>query len=277
MNPNRKTIIFLSSLTAILVIIGLLINGWVGAVFFLIIGIVLDLFAYFFSDRIALSSANAKLAIRSEAPEVYADLDELSKKFRIPTPKLYFSPYSQANAFATGRDPAHSSICFTEGIMVQLNREQIRAVMAHELSHIQHRDVLIGTVAALLSGGIASLAQIGSSSDSDESEPQGPNPLATLLLFILAPIAGILLQLAVSRQREFAADFVSVKVTGRPQDLVDALTNIENSIETLPEKINPGFASLYISNPIRLTGVMGLFSTHPDTEERIRRILEIPL
>lgn len=275
MSPTTKTYIFLGVLTGILVVFGLLVNGLTGAIFFLLIGIVLDVFAYFFSDRIALSSANATLVTKADAPEVYADLEELSNKFRIPAPKLYFSPENQANAFATGRDPAHSSICFTQGIMVQLNREQIRAVMAHELSHIQHRDVLIGTVAALLAGAIASLAQIGTFLNDDNEEVA--NPLVTILVTILSPIAGLLLQLAISRQREFAADYVSVKVTGRPKDLADALANIENSIDVIPANINPGFASLYISNPLKFRGIMELFSTHPSTQERIRRIMQIPV
>ncbi|MEP7103651.1 MAG: M48 family metalloprotease [Candidatus Dojkabacteria bacterium] len=269
MNPNTKTIILLSVLTFILVVLGFFISGWTGALIFLTFSLFIDIISYWFSDKIALYSAKAKEIYEQEAHDIFADLKELSAKFSIPTPKLYISPSQQANAFATGRDLGHSTICLTEGILKQLNRDQIRAVMAHELSHIRSHDVLIGTVAALLSSSIASIAQFGGLLNSEEEEN---NPIVSLLLIIFAPIAALLLQLAISRQREFSADNASARITGRPRDLADALLNIESSAENFPMSVNPGFASLYVINPLHLKGVMGLFSTHPSTEERVRRL-----
>jgi len=266
LSPNTKTIIFLTALTAILLILGFTIGRFVGAFIFLLFAVIVDVASYFFSDKIALYSASAREVSERDAPEIYEDLKELSKKFAIPIPKLYFAPSQQANAFATGRDPAHSAICFTEGILSQLSRDQIRAVMAHELAHIRHRDVLIGTV---ISSGIASIAQFGGFLSSEE---EGTNPIVSVLLIIFAPIAALLLQLAVSRQREFGADYASAKVTGKPQDLIDALINISSSVEFFPMEVNPGFSSLYIENPLKLKGIMELFATHPSLEERIKRI-----
>lgn len=266
---NTKTIIFLTALTSILVILGFTIGRFVGAFIFLIFAVIIDIASYYFSDRIALYSANAREVSERDAPEIYADLKDLSQKFNIPVPKLYFSPAQQANAFATGRDPAHSAVCFTEGILSQLSRPQIRAVMAHELAHIRHRDVLLGTIAALISGAIASIAQFGAFTSSEE---ESSNPIVSLLLIIFAPIAALLLQLAVSREREYGADYASAKVTGNPQDLIDALISISSSVDVFPLEVNPGFSSLYIENPLRLKGIMELFSTHPSLEERIKRI-----
>ncbi|MFS8131082.1 MAG: M48 family metalloprotease [Candidatus Dojkabacteria bacterium] len=273
MNPNTKTIVFLSVLTLILAILGFTIGSFVGAFIFLMFGVIIDICSYFLGDRFAIYSASAREVSEKEAPEIYSDLKELSAKFSMPIPKLYFSPSQQANAFATGRDLNHSSICFTEGILSQLTREQIRAVMAHELAHIRHRDVLIGTVAALISGSIASIAQFGGFLDSDnEEEEKSANPIVSVLLVIFSPIAALILQLGVSREREYGADYASAKLTGNPQDLIDALINISSSVNVFPMDVNPGFSSLYILNPLKLKGIMELFATHPSLEERIKRI-----
>lgn len=275
-SPVLKTFIFLGTLSALLVAIGYSVGGPQQAWFFFFISLLINLGAYWFSDRIALGMSGAKPLSQEEAPDLYVDLENLCKQMNIPMPKVYYSSELQANAFATGRNPRHSSICFTLGILQLLDRKELLAVAAHELSHIKNRDVLIATVAAVLASAISGLSRIaifsGGSGDRDRD-----NVFGNILMVLLAPFAAFLIQMAISRQREFEADASGTRVTRHPEDLARALKKIEESVSRHPMGINPAIATLYIENPLHLSGVMKLLATHPPTSERIERLLSMKL
>jgi heat shock protein HtpX len=234
---------------------------------------------YWFSDKLVLMSYGAKEATEEEAPRLYAIVRKLSAQAELPMPKVYVIPGESPNAFATGRNPDHAAVAATEGILGMLSEDELEGVIAHELAHVKHRDILTGTIVAAMAGAITFLTRMamyasifgGGSRDRENS-----NPIGEILLLILAPIAAMLIQFAVSRSREFAADDRGAKICGRPLSLANALRKLERGVERVPmENAGTATAHMFIVNPLRGGGIMKLFSTHPPTEERIARLEEL--
>lgn len=275
MESYIKTILLLGGLTALLVFVGGLIGGREGIYFAFIISLLMNGGAYFFSERLALAASGAKPLSSAERPELYVMVGELAKKMGLPMPKLYIIPATQANAFATGRGPGHASVAVTEGILKTLSKEELKGVLAHELAHIKNRDILIASIAAVLASTISFLANMSFFAPRDE---EGNNSGALgLVAALLVPIAASIIQMAVSRQREFGADETGARTIGDGDPLARALLAINNSTKRAPLAINPAYSSLYIDNPLGNLGrgLLRLFSTHPPVEERIRRLKNI--
>ena len=273
-----KTGLLLAVLTAMLVLIGGAIGGQQGMVIAFVIALAMNFFSYWFSDKIVLAAYGAKPIDEAEAPRLYAIVHRLATRAGIPMPRVYLVPSETPNAFATGRNPQHAVVAVTEGIMRILDEEELEGVLAHELSHVKNRDVLISTIAATLAGAITYLAHMaqwaamfgGRSRDDEEG---GSNPIAMILLAILAPIAAMLVQMAVSRSREFQADATGARVAGKPWGLAKALEKLQMANEAVPmADATPATAHLFIVNPLSGQTLMRLFSTHPPLEERIARL-----
>ncbi len=270
-----KTAILLAGLTALFITLGYYFLGEDSIVAVIIFSLLFNFIAYFFSDKIALSASGARELKKDELPWLHKEVKELSKKMDIPVPRLYVSETSQANAFATGRNPKNGVVCVTAGLVNSLDKNQVMGVVAHELAHIKNRDVLIATIAAVVAGAISSLTRIMYWGGGSRRRENNGNGLLMLLALILSPIVAMLLQFAVSRSREYSADETAAQYTGRPEDLASALVAIEGSVKVKPMDLNPAFASLYIQNPINARGVMELFSTHPLTEKRVQKLLSL--
>jgi len=273
-----KTGLLLAVLTAMLVLIGGAIGGQQGMVIAFVIALAMNFFSYWFSDKIVLAAYGAKPIGEAEAPRLYAIVHRLATRAGIPMPRVYLVPSETPNAFATGRNPQHAVVAVTEGIMRILDEEELEGVLAHELSHVKNRDILISTIAATLAGAITYLAHMaqwaamfgGRSRDDEEG---GSNPIAMILLAILAPIAAMLVQMAVSRSREFQADATGAQVAGKPWGLAKALEKLQMANEAVPmADATPATAHLFIVNPLSGQTLMRLFSTHPPLEERIARL-----
>jgi heat shock protein HtpX len=279
-----KTALLMSFLIAILAIGGEMVGGTSGMLLFGGIGLVFNFFSYWFSDKIALMAHRAQPVTRAELPEVYDIVERLTRKAGIPMPRIYVIPAETPNAFATGRNPSHAAVAVTAGILRILDRRQLEGVLAHELSHVRNRDVLIATIAAAVAGLVASLGHMiqwgailggfgGRSSDDDRG-----NVFAALAWALLAPIIALIVQLAVSRSREFGADASGAELSGDPDALADALVALEQTNRTVPYPFGgPATAHLFIVNPFRGSGakMLQLFSTHPPIEERVRRLREM--
>jgi heat shock protein HtpX len=273
-----RTWILVAGLTALLIGIGALIGGKFLYIF-VIFAVVMNVAGYWFSDKIALRASRAKPVSEQEAPQLYKILRELTERAELPMPRVYTIPSEQPNAFATGRNAKHAAVAVTEGLMQLLPEDQIRGVLAHELSHVKNHDILVTSVAAMIAGAIAAVANIlqfsflfGGFSD-DEDSPLGF--IGALATIILAPIAAALLQMAVSRQREFLADATGARLLGTGKPLADALESLEQGVQAAPLQVNPATASLYIVHPFRAgQGLSNMFSTHPPLAERIRRLRE---
>jgi len=279
---NFKAWLLMGLLTVLLVLIGNLINGRSGALLFFIIAMAMNFFSYFFSDRIAISMTRSKPLAEHEAPELYDIIHNLTARAGLPMPKVYITPSSQPNAFATGRNPAHSAVAVTEGLMQILNRNEIEGVLAHELAHVKNRDVLIGTIAATIAGAITMIANMLQwgliFGGGDEDNDNGFLGLAaTLLMIILAPIAATLIQLSISRTREFQADAAGARIAGQAGGLANALLKLERSANRIPMQVNPAASHMFIVNPLSGESFTRLFSTHPPIAERVRRLEELKL
>jgi heat shock protein HtpX len=279
-----RTAMLMAFLIAILAIGGQMAGGTGGMLLFGAIGLVFNLLSYWFSDRIALMAHRARPATREQLPEVHEIVERLSRKAGIPVPRIYVIPSGTPNAFATGRNPSHAAVAVTEGILRLLDRRQLEGVLAHELSHVQNRDVLIATIAAAVAGLVSALGHaiqwgaILGGFGRREGDEDGGNPFAALAWAILAPFIALVVQLAVSRSREFAADASGAALVGDPEPLADALVTLEQGNELRPyEYGGPATAHLFIVNPFRGMGgkMLGLFSTHPPLEERVRRLREL--
>jgi heat shock protein HtpX len=276
MNHYVKTALLLGILTAILVFVGYLIGGGSGALFFLMFGVFINLISFWFSDRIALQFAQAEPLAETDAPNLHAAVADLSNKMGIPKPRLFVAPQPQPNAFATGRSPANSAVCVTRGLLQTLNQDEVIGVLAHELAHIRNRDTLIVTVASVIAGAIAGLAEIAMWTGGPRDEEGRSNPIAALLLMLLAPLAATLVQLAISRSREYAADAMAAQTTKQPQSLANALLKISDIANQAPMNVNPAIASLYIANPLGVGGFLAsLFSTHPPVEARVEALMSM--
>jgi heat shock protein HtpX len=274
MNTRMRTWILLAGLSALFIGVGGLVGGTGGIAAFLVIALAFNFAMYWFSDRIALKMSRARPLEPGEAPEVVIDVQDLATRARIPVPRLYLIPSQQPNAFATGRNPKKSAVAVTEGLITLMPRDQVRAVLAHELAHIRNRDVLVTTIAAMIGAAISAVANFLQfqwlfGGDDDES-PLGM--IGTIVAIIVAPLAAMLLQLAISRQREYLADNTAAELLGRGRPLADALGTLQRGVEVLPMQVNPATASLYIANPLSGRGMAALFSTHPPIPARIARL-----
>jgi heat shock protein HtpX len=274
-----KTVALLGLLSGLLITASYwLIGGTGGAVIGIAIAAVMNLGSWFYSDKIALAAYRAQPVSRNEAPQLYTMVKRLSDRANIPMPALYIIPGQAANAFATGRDPDHAAVAVTQGIVNLLDDDELEAVIAHELSHILNRDTLTQAVAATIAGAISFLAQIMSYSlwfGGGSRDENGTNPLALLATIIIAPMAATILQLGISRTREFAADEGSARLTGNPRALARALQRLEASARRVPMAGNPAFEPLLIMNALPKERMNNLFSTHPSAEARIQNLLKV--
>jgi heat shock protein HtpX len=270
-----KTFVLLAGLGGLLVIIGQLLGGYTGALIGLAIGLVLVGFSYWKSDTLAIRAARAVPVTEEEMPEYYAIVRELTQQAGMPMPKLYVTPDQQPNAFATGRSPEHAAVAVTQGILRILTWDQLRGVLAHEISHVGNRDILIGSVAAAIAVGITAIATfLRFSAIFGGRDDEGGNPIALLALAILAPIAAGLLQMALSRSREFEADRSGARLIGDGEPLAQALQKLEAGAHQIPMNIDPAHASAFIVNPLagRKMSFGNLWRTHPPTEDRVARL-----
>jgi len=268
-----KTTILLASLTGLLVVIGALIGGPQTAGLFLAFGLILNLGAYWFSDKLAIRMAGAKPVSEEEAPRLYEIVRDLTTRAGLPMPKMYVIPQEQPNAFATGRNPNHSAVAVTQGILKLLSEDELRGVLAHELGHVRNRDILTTSVASAIGGAITYIAYLALWFGGDDNSPLGV--FASLALFLLAPIAATIIQLAVSRQREYSADATGAEICGNPESLASALLRLEQGAQAIPMQVNQAAEPLYIVRPFSGGGIASLFSTHPPIEERVRRLRQM--
>jgi heat shock protein HtpX len=272
-NAAIRTTILMAALTGIFVVIGLAVGGAKGGLIFLLIAAAMNFFSYWFSDKIALRMARAKPVTEEEAPQLYQTVRELTTRGGLPMPRLYVIPQDQPNAFATGRNPKHSAVAVTQGLLQLLSPEEVRGVLSHELAHVKHRDILTQSVAATIGGAITYIGYMLMWFGGDDESPLGL--VAALALALLAPIAASLIQLAVSRQREFSADAGGAELCGDPESLASALLRLDQGAEAVPMQVNQATEPLYIVKPFRGGGVAKLFSTHPPIEERVRRLRQM--
>lgn len=274
-----KTVALLGLLSGLLITISYwVIGGTGGALIGIGLAAVMNLGSWYFSDRIALAAYNAQPVSPSEAPALYSMVENLANRAHLPMPAVYLIPTPAANAFATGRDPEHAAVAVTEGIMDILPKDELEAVIAHELSHIYNRDTLTQAVAATVAGAISWLAQIASYSlwfGGSRDDREGGNPFGLLLTVILAPVAASVIQFAISRTREFSADAGAARLTGNPRALARALQRLESNAQQMPIAGNPAFEPLLIINAFSREGLRSLFSTHPSTEARIQNLLKL--
>lgn len=271
MTNTLRTAALMALLIVLFVLIGEAIGGEQGMIIAFFFAVAMNFFSYWFSDKIVLMMYGAREVTREEAPELYDMVDRLRQRAGLPMPRLYVIPSEQPNAFATGRSPNHSAVAVTQGIVRLLNREELEGVIAHELAHIKHRDILISSIAATLAAAITMLARFafffGPAHDRDRG-----NALAGLLMLILAPLAAMLIQMAISRAREFAADRGGALICGKPRALARALEKLEAGVAHIPMEANPATAHMFIVNPLTGERMDNLFSTHPNTENRIRAL-----
>jgi heat shock protein HtpX len=276
-----KTVILMTVMMVLLILVGSLIGGERGMIMAFVISLVLNFGSYWFSDKIVLRMYKAQEVTEADNPRFYSTVANLASQAGLPMPKVYVIPGEAMNAFATGRDPNHAAVAATEGLIRSLQPDELEGVIAHELTHVRNRDILTGTIAATLVGTITFVARMagwaamfgGGSRDRRDS-----NGIGELAMFILAPLAAILVQMAISRSREFAADAGAAQITGRPLSLANALRRLEQAAERRePVTASPATAHMFIVNPLRGGGVMKLFSTHPPTEERIDRLSAIAM
>jgi heat shock protein HtpX len=276
-----KTTFLMALLTVLLVFIGNLLGGQSGMILAFGFALLMNLGTYWFSDKIVLAMYHAKPVTEAEAPQLYRTVRDLAMKARMPMPKVYIIPTQTANAFATGRNPSHAAVAVTEGIMRILTPAELSGVLGHELAHVKNRDILIGTIAATFAGAISMIAHMaqwamifgGGRSDDDD----GGSPLAGIAMMIVAPIAAMLIQMAISRSREYAADATGAKIHGMPRDLASALKKLHRAATVAPMQANPATAHMFIVNPLSARGLASLFSTHPPMEERVRRLESMTL
>ncbi len=272
-----KTFVLMAGLTALFVALGGALGGQSGMVIAFLLAAVMNFFSYWYSDKLVLRMYGAQEVNAQTAPPLYNMMQTLSERAGLPMPRVYVIPEQQPNAFATGRNPQNAAVAFTEGILRNLSREELMGVAAHELAHIKNRDILISTITATLAGAISMIANIAQWSmifggGSQNDEESGPGILGSLLMIIVAPIAAMLIQFAVSRSREYLADETGARIVGKPLYLASALRKLHRGVESIPSHATPATAHMFIVNPLRGGGMMSLFSTHPPMEKRIERL-----
>jgi heat shock protein HtpX len=274
LSTHLRTWLLIAGLTGLLFAIGAALGG--GFLYlFAGLAVLMNVAGYWFSDKLALKASRARPLAPHEAPAVRQDVAELAHRAGVPMPRLFLIPSPQPNAFATGRNPRHAAIAVTEGLLAHLRRDQVRGVIAHEMAHVANRDILVSSIAAMVAGAIAAIANVLQFSllfggGDDDDSPLGW--LGTLATLIFAPLAATLLQLGVSRQREYLADATGAQLLGRAEPLAGALETLERGAQALPMAVNPATASMYAVNPLPRAGVATLFMTHPPMPERIRRL-----
>lgn len=274
MNTLRTTL-FLAALTALFLVIGNALGGHQGLIIAVVFAVVMNFTAYWFSDRLVLKMYKAQEVGPQSQHELYAIVQEQSRRANLPMPKVYVIPTDTPNAFATGRNPEHAAVAATQGLMQILTREELTGVIAHELAHVKNRDTLIGTISATIAGAISALASMAQWAMIFGRRNQNTNAIAAIAMMILAPIAASLIQLAVSRTREYGADEEGAKICGQPLWLASALRKLDTANERQPMEAaatHPSTAHMFIVNPLRGQGITRLFSTHPPMAERIRRL-----
>jgi heat shock protein HtpX len=274
-----RTALLLTALTALLIFVGQAIGGGTGAMFAFIFALIMNFGAYWFSDKMVLAMYRAKPVTQSQAPRLYRMVEELAMKAGMPMPRLYIIPTQSPNAFATGRNKNHAAVAVTEGILNLLDENELEGVLAHEISHVENHDMLVGSIAATLAGAISMIAMIarwgaifGGFGGRDDDNG---GVIGLLVAAIVAPIAAMLIQLAVSRSREYGADASGARLIGHPDYLADALAKLERGSQMRPMQANPASAHLFIVNPLHGKSIWNLLSTHPPIEERIRRLREM--
>jgi len=273
-----KTSILMAAIVALFGVVGAALGGAGGMLLALCIAAAMNVYAYWFSDTMVLRMYNAQEMNEHSAPMFYRMIRELAGNAGLPMPKVYIIDEAQPNAFATGRDPQHAAVAATTGIINILSERELRGVMAHELAHVRHRDTLISTISATIAGAISSIAQFGMLFAGNRDGERGVHPAVALLIMILAPIAAMLIQMAISRSREFEADRGGAEISGDPKALAAALEKIHNYARNIPLEAaeqHPETAQMMIINPLSGDGIKGLFSTHPQVEERIARLMEM--
>jgi heat shock protein HtpX len=271
-----KTAVLMAAITALFMAIGALLGGRSGMMLALAVAVAMNFFSYWFSDKLVLRMYNAQEVDESSAPQFYRMVRELAQRAQLPMPRVYLINEDAPNAFATGRNPQNAAVAATTGILRVLSDRELRGVMAHELAHVKHRDILISTVSATMAGAIGMLANFAMFFGGRDDEGRPANPIVGILVMILAPIAASLIQMAISRAREFEADRGGAEISGDPQALASALTKIQRYAQGLPMEVaerNPATAQMMIMNPLSGGGLRGLFSTHPSTEERVARLM----
>jgi heat shock protein HtpX len=270
-----KTSILMAGIVALFGAIGAALGGAQGMLLALLLGGAMNVFAYWFSDKMVLRMYNAQEVDAASSPYLYNMVKELAARAELPMPRVYLIDEAQPNAFATGRNPEHAAVAATTGIVKMLSARELRGVMAHELAHVKHRDILISTISATMAGAISMLANFAMFFGNRDSSGRSANPLVGILVMILAPLAASLIQMAISRAREFEADRGGAEISGEPQALAAALTKIDAYARGIPMETadaHPETAQMMIMNPLSGGGLRGLFSTHPATEERVARL-----
>jgi heat shock protein HtpX len=277
-----RSVLLLGVLTGLFLFVGNLIGGKTGMTIALILAGIMNFISYWFSDKIVLAMYGAREITEEEAPWLHRMVEELAQRANIPKPKIYLVPMEQPNAFATGRGPGHSAVAVTAGILQLLDRDELRGVLAHEIAHIKNRDVLVATMAATIAGAISYLVNMfqwallfGHSRNDEEGNNNPLSIIGSIALIVLTPIIATIIQLAISRSREYLADETGAKISGDPLALARALEKIHNYVYQIPAEVNQGTAHLFIENPLRGEGLWELFSTHPPTEKRIERLKEL--
>ncbi|HEV7835488.1 zinc metalloprotease HtpX [Caballeronia sordidicola] len=273
-----KTAMLMAAITALFVVIGGMIGGSKGMMLALIVALAMNFFSYWFSDKLVLKMYNAQEVDEASAPQFYRMVRELATRAQLPMPKVYLIDENAPNAFATGRNPEHAAVAATTGILRVLSERELRGVMAHELAHVKHRDILISTVSATMAGAISALANFAMFFGGRDSDGRRSNPIASIAVAMLAPLAGALIQMAISRAREFEADRGGAQISGDPQALASALEKIHAYAAGVPfptAEQHPATAQMMIMNPLAGGGISKLFSTHPATEERVARLMEM--
>ncbi len=273
-----KTAILMAAITALFMAIGSVLGGQQGMMLALIVALGMNFFSYWFSDKMVLKMYNAQEVDETSAPQFYKMVRELAQRAQLPMPRVYLIHEDAPNAFATGRNPEHAAVAATTGILQVLTERELRGVMAHELAHVKHRDILISTISATMAGAISMLANFAMFFGGRNSEGRPANPIAGILVMLLAPLAASLIQMAISRAREFEADRGGAEISGDPQALASALQKIQRYAQGVPMQAaerHPETAQMMIMNPLSGGGLRGLFSTHPPTEERVERLMSM--
>jgi heat shock protein HtpX len=280
MSNALKTTVLLAALTVLFVLLGGMVGGEQGMILAFLFAAAMNLVSYWWSDRIVLRMYSAQEVTEAEAPEFYHLVRNLATRAGLPMPRVYIIPTDTPNAFATGRNPQHAAVAATQGILRILTRDELEGVMAHELGHVRNRDILISTIAATLAGAVMVLARMGQfaamfgggRSGDDEEGGGGAGILGLVVMAIVAPIAAMLIQMAVSRAREYLADAAGARISRKPWALADALEKLERGSQALPMEANPATAHMFIVNPLHGSSILNLFSTHPPVAERVARL-----